>query len=865
MHTCPRGIAGICNYDWFTPGIEGDKEWRIVLQFTWDRQIARKVVDHYRPVILVAIVAVVVVAVYVNSHPLQMGNNTTLVVEVGVGIIIAIIVYGRSRKNERKMEKVVYDIQEIVQGEQSTRDKLSRIVTEDLLDCLGAISKDAAQIGSMSSPSVRQNVGERPGADQTSLIQKIFLQSQNIEHMKPVLYPCIPDQARNIIALVDLCESLQKGGNMTVCATIKKKADELIQDLDVRAVDNGHASQTTVGDQTLSITPDRREYPIGSTVHVRTQLSTSTTSKDIRYKVVDTRRKVVYDSTISLANWPDMEEVRRGMLNHKIQLKGRKWKVNRKYDVTVSQGDSSATARFSIVQRTPIIETDQDVYMAGSDMIITVIDPDSNKDTFKEEYVGDDDNSKLVIVSDRGKIDGYRLRETGKSTGIFQGIVGILRARADGSVVCHEFGGKKINRTQGTGIEDGFIVCERGGDIRIRYTSPSGSVSYTVFASNYGAALELDRSAYPCTGRVHITVIAPDQGLDSERRDTIGDDRECKLSVRTGLGRINGYRLVESGKDTGIFKGSIALTGFAGGTCTGPDAIPRGTTGGDPGPDGGLLACSHEDELEVELTMGAGDVYTRRASIRWNVGRIAFFKNVYDMGARAVVQVVDPDMIANHDEPNSLTVHISSGSDKAGFDMIAREESPGTGVFKGNFLVDATGSPSSGAKIQACYGDTIEAKYVDATLPPPYGPHDKIAIAASARVLTADGDLPPLPQERIELAKVTVQSGRGGRRQIMEGDDALIVVDATHVDGPSTFAAIVNACDSSGVELDLLVATMDAKHDGSARHAFRWTPPSAGVFHITVHLWESLERPVPLCAAVTQSVNVISGDQDHGN
>lgn len=834
-------------------------------QFTWDRQISRKLVDHYRPVILVAIMVVGVVAVYANSHPLQMGNNMTLVVEVGVGIIIAIIVYGRSRKNERKMETVVYEIQEIVQGEQSTRDKLARIVTEDLLGCLGAISEAATQIRNLSSRNARQNVGDRPGADQTGLIQKILLQSQNIEHMKPTLYPCIPDQARNIMALVDLCKSLQNGGNMTVCATIKKKADALIQDLDVRAGDNGQASQTTAGDQTLSITPDRREYPIGGTVHVRTRLSTPGTSKDIGYKVVDTRRKVVYDSKISLPNWSDMEEVYRGMLDHKIQLKGRKWKVGRKYDVTVSQGDISATARFSIVRRTPIIQSDHDVYMAGSDIIITVIDPDSDKDAFKEEYVGDGDNSKLVIESDHGKIDGYRLRETGKSTGIFQGIVGILRARADGSVVCHEFGDKKIDRTQGTGIEDGFIACERGGDIRIRYTSPSGSVSYTVFASNYGAAVELDRSAYPCTGRVRITVVAPDLGLDSERRDTIGNDEECRLSVRTSLGRIDGYRLVESGKDTGIFEGSIALTGFAGDTRAGPDAILRGTTSGGPGPDGGLLACSHEDELEVELTMGSGDVYTRRASIRWNVGKIAFFKNAYQMGDRAMVQVVDPDMITNYDGLNSVAVHISSDSDKAGFDMIAREESPGTGVFKGNFLVDAAGSPSSGAKIQACYGDTIEAKYVDSTLPPPYGPHDKIAVAASARVLTADGGLLPLPQEKIELVKVTVQSGRGGRRQIMEGDDALIVVDVAHVDGPYTFAAIVNASDSSGVELDLLVATLDVKHDGSARHAFRWTPPGAGMFHITVHLWESLERPIPLCAAVSQSINVISGDQDHGN
>ena len=826
----------------------------------WDGQIGRKLVDHYRLAILVAIPVVGFVAIHANSYPLQMENNMTLVVEIGVGIIIAIIVYGRSRKNERKMEKVVYDIQYIVQGEQFTRDERARIINENLLDCLGTINKAATQIGGLSSRSARQNIEDRPGTDHANLIQRILQQSQTIVDMKPALYQHIPDQARNIVALAALCESLPKGDNIAVCATIKKKADALIQNLDVRAEDDRQRVPTVADDQILSISPDRREYPIDSTVHLRTQLSTLTTNKDIRYKVVDTHRKVVYDSKVRLADWPDVEEVRRGMLDYKIKLKGRRWKVGRKYDVTVSQGASSTTARFSIVKRTPIIQSDKDVYLAGSDMIITVIDPDSDKDAFKEEHVGDGSASKLVIESNHGKINGYRLRETGKSTGIFQGIVGILRARADGSVVCHEFDGKKIDKTQGTGIEDGFIVCERGGDIRIRYTSPSGSASYTVFASNFGAAVDLDRSAYPCTGKVRITVVAPDLGLDLEQRDTIGDDGECKLSARTSLGRIDGYRLVESGKDTGIFEGSIMLTGFADGTRAGSDVILRGTTGGRPGPDGGLLACSHDDELEVELAMGAGDVYTRRATIRWNMGKIAFLKNVYKVGDRAAVQVVDPDMIVDYEELNSLEVHVSSGTDKAGFDIDVREESPGTGVFRGHFLVDAASSSPSGKKIQACYGDTLEAKYVDSTLPPPYGLHDEIAIATSARVLTADGGLPPLPQERVKLVKVTIRSARGGRKQIMEGDDALIMINAVHVDGPTTFTAIANASDSSGVQLDLLTAILNVEQDGSVCHTFHWTPPCAGVFHITVYLWESLEKPVPLCAAASQSVNVISGD-----
>ena len=819
-------------------------------------------IDHYRIVILVAIIAIALVAVYANSHPMQLGNNMTLVVEVGVGIIIAIIVYARSRKNERKMEKVVYTIQDIVQGEQSIRDKHTEVITEQLLEILDDISRAAAQIIDLPPGGTRRNIELQPSIDHDNLAKKIVSQSKNISEMKTALYQHIPDQARAIMALCELCESLQESIKAGVCVTVKNNADALIQNLAGEHTERvGQASHAAGGDQMLSIALDRNEYPIGGTVHVWTQTGTPRANGEISYKVANEKGKVVYDSKDIPADQPDEERTRKGAFDHRIQLKGRRWKSG-KYGVIASQGDSSTTARFSIVKRTPIIQSDKDMYMAGSDMIVTVIDPGSNKDGFEVEYVGNSDDSKLVIESDHGKIDGYSLRETGKSTGIFQGIVGILRARADGSVACHDFGGKKIDKTQGTGIEDGFIACERGGDIRIRYTSRSGSVSYTVFASNFGATVELDQLVYSCTGRVRITAVAPDLNLDPERRDTMGDDGECTLSVRTSLGELRGYRLIESGTDTGIFEGSITLTGFAGDAHAGPDAIPRGTTGGRSGPGGGLLACSHEDKLVIELSMGAGDTYEASAIIRWNVGEIMFLKNTYRMGDSATVRVVDPDMIVDPDGLNTLSVHISSGSDKTGFNITARDYQPGTGVFEGSFLVDAADSAPSDSKIRACHGDTLQAEYIDSTLPSPYSPHDKIVVATSARVLEASGDLPPSPLERAKLTGIVVRNERGDRLPIMDGDTASITVNAVRMGGPRTFTAVVNVSSSSGAGLDLLAADLDIGPDGTASHTFRWSPTHAGVFHVTAHLWESLKEPVPLCTAISQSVNVVGSDSE---
>ena len=62
-------------------------------------------------------------------------------------------------------------------------------------------------------------------------------------------------------------------------------------------------------------------------------------------------------------------------------------------------------------------------------------------------------------------------------------------------------------------------------------------------------------------------------------------------------------------------------------------------------------------------------------------------------------------------------------------------------------------------------------------------------------------------------------------------------------------------------QLDILVAVLRADRTGSASHTFRWRPPSSGVFRVTACLWESMERPVPLCAAVSESVNVVDKDR----
>ena len=793
-----------------------------------------------------------------------MGSGVTLVVEVAVGIVIAIIVYGRSRRNDRNVEGAVSQIGKIVQEREAARKDQSDEIMNILTGALDAISKAAAEAGSRPRRAAPRGAASGSSGAGPDPMRDIKERSAILNEMKTVLIHFIPPETvRDVLKIGRLCGGLggghgERDADVQTCASIKRTADALLQKLDraAQAEESGPESAAPEDGEGLSIAPDRTVYPIGGIVYVRTWLGPSRDG-EVKYTVANESGRVVDESRAAHADHQGGEDAHKGVLDHRIRLEGRQWKAGRTYDVTASLGGSSATARFSIVKRAPIIEFDNSVYMAGDDMIITVIDPDADKDGREVEHVGGGGDSKLVIESDDGKIDGYRLRETGRSTGIFQGIVGILRVRSDGSTAGHVFGGRRIDRTQGTGIEDGFIECKQGGSIRVRYASPSGSATYTVFASNYGAQIELDRRAYHCTGRVVVTVIAPDLVPGPGRRGTAGDDAECMLSLSTSLGRMDRYRLKETGEDTGIYQGTITLTGFAGGVGAGAAGpARRGVTGG-AGPGGGMLACSREDTLTAKLVMGTGDVYKITAVVRWNIGEIMFLRSAYQIGDRAAVRVVDPDGVLEPDAINSLDVRVSSDSDPEGIAMKAREASPGTGVFECGFLVDATVSSPRDNKIKASHGDTVRAEYADSTLPSPYGPSDEVALVASARVSSSDGGpLPPVPG-RARRVVITVQSEKGWRRPIMDGDVALITIDAVDVADQDQFTAIVSVSDSSGAQLGILTEVLRAGPGGSASYTFRWRPPGSGVFRVTAYLWKSLRVPVPLCAAVSESINVV--------
>ncbi|MDH3341265.1 MAG: hypothetical protein OEL84_08265, partial [Nitrosopumilus sp.] len=229
-------------------------------------------------------------------------------------------------------------------------------------------------------------------------------------------------------------------------------------------------------------------------------------------------------------------------------------------DPTDASGDiNTVTDSATFDLRNGVLQSDKSVYIIGSDMILTLIEPDLDLDndqaeTWDLDLIEWDSDAATVTMGDAdgegGAFDPEPLnfRETGDSTGIFQIIIEIPEVLA----------GDRL---------------ERGEEIILEYTDwgPSGSdfvgdededINLTLFTSNFGATVELDQKVYTWTDKVYITIVAPDHNFDSDLVDEIGNTDLDPIKVSTRGSDIDNYKLVETGTDTGIFTGEVILTGF---------------------------------------------------------------------------------------------------------------------------------------------------------------------------------------------------------------------------------------------------------------------------------------------------------------
>jgi hypothetical protein len=507
--------------------------------------------------------------------------------------------------------------------------------------------------------------------------------------------------------------------------------------------------------------------------------------------------------------------------------------------------------------RNGVLQADKSVYLIGSDMILTLIEPDFDLDNDgAESYTLDliewDSDAAETSMGPKGlggESGSYAafdpepsaLRETGDSTGIFQVVIEIPDTLNSESL-------------------------DRGEKIDLEYTDwgPAGAdyvgqededIGLTVYTSNFGATIELDQKVYTWTDKVYITVVAPDHNFDSNLVDEIGNTSDDPLKVSTRGNQLANYKLVESGADTGIFIGEVTLKGFIfdadGDGVNDITATASALTTGN-GPTEGQLATTDNDGLTVSFEFSEDETVVGSALIRWNIGEVQWLEASYPASGTGVVRIIDADMNLNPEAIDNFAVDAWSDSDAGGIDLTVTETNEATGIFEGTVFF-TTANDSSGHRLRVAEGDTVTAEYEDNTLPEPYTTADELDITATTLIGTI---VPPL--ERAPAANLrTVDAFGNSLNSVSVDQQVQISADlANGQDREQSFAYLVQIQDGDGVTVSLAWITGSLSSGQSFSPALSWIPTESGSYTATAFVWESVDNPTALSPPVSTTISV---------
>ena len=512
--------------------------------------------------------------------------------------------------------------------------------------------------------------------------------------------------------------------------------------------------------------------------------------------------------------------------------------------------------------RNGVLQSDKSVYLIGSDMILTLIEPDFDLDNDGAQSVTLnliewDSDAATTVLGDGGTNaaafdpEPSNLRETGDSTGIFQVVIEIPE----------ELDNDKL---------------DRGEKIDLEYTDwgPAGAdyvgqededIGLTVYTSNFGATIELDQKVYSWTDKVYITIVAPDHNMDSGLVDEIGDSATDPIKVSSRGNEVDRYKLVESGADTGIFIGEVTLQGFthdADGDGTNDidntaaaltsDSYDGDGTPAQTGPTEGKLAVTDNDGITVSFEFSEDETVVGSALVRWNIGEVQWLEASYPASGTGVVRIIDADMNLNPEAIDNFSVDAWSDSDAGGIDLTVTETNEATGIFEGTVFFTIS-NDSSGHRLRVSEGDTVTAEYEDNTLPEPYTTADELDITATSLIGTV---VPPL--ERAPAANLRTVDAFGNSLNAVSVDQQVqLTADlANGQDREQSFAYLVQIQDGDGVTVSLAWITGSLSSGQSFSPALSWIPTESGSYTATAFVWESVDNPTALSPPVSTTISV---------
>ncbi|NWK05012.1 hypothetical protein HX833_02805 [Marine Group I thaumarchaeote] len=511
--------------------------------------------------------------------------------------------------------------------------------------------------------------------------------------------------------------------------------------------------------------------------------------------------------------------------------------------------------------RTGTLSVDKDVYVMGSDMVVTITDPDLNLDSGTcESYAmsilewdSSADSSQLLATSSASNTSAYftsnpsSIEETGCDTGVFQTVV-TLPVTTIGDGGDPEYG-ESVTLT--------YVDVGLSGESDVEGDTADIEAYFSI--SNFGAIVELDKALYNWTDTVYITITAPDHNNNSAAEETIGTSAlPIQLTTRAGkmCTTANGsaYAVAaETGPDTGVFTMEVALQGYQLAAATNTPSASAFACSGSSSTAGTAKTAGQTDGVSVSYEYTDAVVVVASASIAFNIAEAGFDTSSASAGGSAVLTVTDADENTNSGIINTLTAAVFSDSDNGGFTLTLNETDEDTGVFEGTVFFTSTDA-TSGSSLRVSEGDTVTTEYSDTTLPEPYTDSDSLTIASTLTIGTA---FPPL--ERAPAANARVVDAFGSSvAEVSVNQQVQIAADVSNgQSSDQAFAYLVQVQDGDGVTVSLAWITGSLTAGQSMSPALSWTPSAAGSYTATVFVWESVDNPTALSPTTSVTIDVV--------
>ena len=313
--------------------------------------------------------------------------------------------------------------------------------------------------------------------------------------------------------------------------------------------------------------------------------------------------------------------------------------------------------------------------------------------------------------------------------------------------------------------QDGIKIffCENNPIKKTEYDKPH------MKPQDYMSKCKERTDGYSWGSRVYVLIFAPGFNTDPHKIDELGNTANSdlvKLNSREGNSAGNASTacnpFIETGRDHGLFYGSIKLSGYrtavnddgklnyGGNRCEGTGWKAQGTL------DDGVLRAEAKQHggMTLSFEYADGKIMTKSVTHTWRISELFFDKQEYTMESKGTLMLKDLDNLRYpFDKRTPYQIHIFSDTDQAGVmvDAYWKPNYRGTPQMNGDYPVSISfiepdrrestsnsleaAAGGSRVEIKAVPGDNIYAEYYDRTLPKPYSTEDKLLIKTVAKIV----------------------------------------------------------------------------------------------------------------------------------